>query len=151
MTLIRFAPADVLEEVWQEMEERLNEVRRKDGEASKRESHTAVWKPRVDIRENDDELWFAVEMPGMDKNDIHVSFEDGYLKIEGERKAVEPKDGLHYLRRERRYGKFGRRFKINTRIDQQNIEAKYENGVLMVHLPKAPEEKPRKIEVKVNA
>lgn len=151
MTLIRFAPADVFEEVRHEMEEMLNELRKKDGEAPKRNTSAPVWKPRVDVRESDEALWFAVEMPGMDKNDIHVSFEDGYLKIEGERKVAEQKDGLHYLRRERRYGKFGRRFKINTKVDHQKIEARYENGVLTVHLPKAPEEKPRKIEVKVNA
>ncbi len=76
MTLIRFAPADVFEEVRHEMEEMLNEFRRKESDTRKFNGTAPVWKPRVDVRESDEALWFAVEMPGMDKNDIHVSFDD---------------------------------------------------------------------------
>ena len=150
MTLIRFAPVDTFEEVRNEMENLIKHFREEDKNRSGNGSGNMIWKPRVDVRESDDELLFALEMPGVHKDDFHISFENGYLKIEGERKAEDGKDGVQYLRRERRYGKFGRRFKINTKIDTNNIEARYENGVLMVRLPKAPEEKPRKIEVKIN-
>ncbi|RMF57924.1 MAG: Hsp20/alpha crystallin family protein [Calditrichaeota bacterium] len=149
MTFIRITPADIFEDVQNEMKAMMNELRGRDHRFYN-DGELDYWKPRVDIRESENELMFIMELPGVSKEDVHIYFEDGYLKVEGERKAEEQTNGVQYLRRERSYGKFARRFKINTRIDTDGIEARFDNGLLMIRLPKAAEEKPHKIEIKTS-
>ncbi len=108
------------------------------------------WYPDVDIVENKDEIVVKAELPGMKKDDIHISYKDGVLTLEGERKKEKEEKDVNYHRIERVYGKFCRSFQLPTVIQEDKINAEYKDGVLTIHLPKAEEAKPKEIEIKVS-
>jgi len=109
-----------------------------------------TWYPMVDIVEKKDEYIVNAELPGMKKDDIHITFKDGVLTIEGERKQEKEEKDVDFHRVERRYGKFCRTFQIPDAIKEDKINAVYKDGILTVHLPKAEEARPKEIEVKVS-
>jgi HSP20 family molecular chaperone IbpA len=107
---------------------------------------TAVFVPRVDIWENDDEIVLFGEMPGVAKDNLDIQFEDHQLTIHGK---VEPRhEGRSLVGSEYGIGDFHRTFTINEGIDVEKISAELKNGMLTLHLPKSEGVKPRKIEVK---
>ena len=95
---------------------------------------------KTDIKENDNEYEFSIELPGLNKEDINVSFEDGYLVVSAKREKSEDEKNDKYLRSERSYGQYSRKFYVGE-IDEQKISAKYENGILKLSLPKDEIEK----------
>jgi HSP20 family protein len=106
--------------------------------------------PNVDITESETGYAIKADLPGLAKEDIKVSIENGVLSISGEKKReVEKKEKDNYYHFERSYGRFCRSFTLPTHVDGKNIEAKYNNGVLEVHLKKTEESRPKAIEVKV--
>ena len=92
---------------------------------------------RTDIRETDGQYVLDAELPGFNKEDIHLDLKDGILTISAEhREDKEEKDAKgNFIRRERRCGSFSRSFDV-TGIDVENISASYNNGVLELTLPK---------------
>ncbi|MCX8092641.1 MAG: Hsp20/alpha crystallin family protein [Candidatus Goldbacteria bacterium] len=106
--------------------------------------------PAVDIVEDKDKYVLKADIPGMKQDDIKVEVDDGVLKIYGERKhekKEEDKDKkYHYY--ERSYGAFERRFVLPSDSDVDKIDAKYENGVLEIQIPKTESKKPKEIKVK---
>lgn len=108
-----------------------------------------TWVPDVDIRENKDAYLVEADVPGMDKNDIHISVADNVLTIKGERKREEKKEGDGYTRYERQYGSFERSFDLPGGIDESKVTAEFKDGVLCVTIPKPEETKKKQIEVKV--
>jgi HSP20 family protein len=106
--------------------------------------------PTVDIAESENGFRISADLPGLSKQDIKVSVEDGVLSISGEKKQeVEKKEKDRYYHFERSYGRFCRSFTLPANVDSANIDARYNNGVLEVHLRKTEEAKPKAIEVKV--
>jgi HSP20 family protein len=107
--------------------------------------------PSTDIRETKDAYEVTAELPGMKKEDIKVSLHDGVLSISAENRSEseEKKDG-QVIRRERRYGKFLRRFAIGPDVQDDKVEAKYEDGVLTLTIPKVQPKgsEARRIEVR---
>ena len=105
------------------------------------------YRPNVDILEQADELIVLADMPGASGDAIDIHFEDGNLTIHAK---VEPRqdEKTEYLVREYGVGDFYRTFRISEAIDASKITAQYADGVLTLHLPKAEEAKPRKIDVK---
>jgi HSP20 family molecular chaperone IbpA len=102
--------------------------------------------PRVDIMENDDEIVLFADMPGVDKDNLDIQFEDRQLTIHGK---VEPRQTeMNFVGGEYGIGDFYRTFSIGESINVDEISAEIKNGVLSLHLPKAESAKPRKIEVK---
>lgn len=108
------------------------------------------WFPVVDIKENQDEFTVFAELPGMKKEDVHITFSDGKLVIEGERKKEQEEKEANYHRVERSYGKFCRTFQLPSGIQANKIAADFKDGILKVKLPKSEEVKPKEIEVKVS-
>ena len=108
------------------------------------------WFPVVDIKENKDEFTVSAELPGMKKEDVHITFSDGKLVIEGERKKEQEEKEANYHRVERSYGKFSRTFQLPSGIQANKIAADFKDGILKVKLPKSEEVKPKEIEVKVS-
>ncbi|MHB8454910.1 MAG: Hsp20/alpha crystallin family protein [Acidiferrobacterales bacterium] len=107
--------------------------------------------PRLDVVENDNEFVVHAEMPGLRKDDIHITLEDGVLTIEAEAKSeVEEKDGSRIVRQERRYGRYVRSLRLGKEVDERKVNANYRDGVLELTLPKAEEVKPRKINVNIS-
>jgi len=106
------------------------------------------WAPPVDVAEENDKIVVKVEVPGMNENDLKVSFEDGLLTVSGERQ-FERKDDRNYHRIERTYGSFVRTFTLPRSVDVAKINANYVNGILEIEIPKLDEAKPKQIAINV--
>src|SRR3989338_6413885 len=100
--------------------------------------------PSVDIKESESSYDVHVELPGVAKEDIDISLDGNVLILKGETKSlhVEEKDG--YSSNERVYGAFLRKFTLPDNADKEKIDAKSENGVLLLTIPKLPVEEPKK-------
>lgn len=107
-----------------------------------------TWTPAVDIKETEGALHFSLELPGLTKEDIEITLENSILTIAGERKFEKETKGEEYHRLERAYGTFSRSFTLPASIGTDKVDAKFENGVLQILLPKQEGAKPRKIAIK---
>ncbi len=108
------------------------------------------WSPAVDVFENENDLVFVADLPGIELKDIDVRVENQTLTITGERNFDAVREGAHsFHRSERNYGKFSRSFSVPNTFDTEKIAASYKNGVLSVSLPKREAAKPRQIKVEV--
>jgi len=114
------------------------------------ESPLTGWAPALDVHEDADNFTICVEVPGLKREDIGVSLQDGALVISGERKAEKVEDGVEIHRQERFYGKFQRALTLPAPVAADKVKAQYKDGVLTVTLPKAEEAKPKQIDVSVN-
>jgi len=108
-----------------------------------------IWRPNVDVSEDQDNYYVHVEVPGMKKEDLHIDVENHVLVIKGEKKFEKKDEDMSYHRMERQYGTFERRFNLTDEIQIDKIEATYADGILTITLPKAEKVKPRDIEIKV--
>ena len=95
--------------------------------------------PRIDMSESDDALEIAAELPGMEEKDIEVTLHDGVLAIRGEKREEREEKDKDYLMSERTYGAFHRAFRLPDSIDENQVNAHFEKGVLKVTLAKRPE------------
>ena len=109
---------------------------------------TASWTPSVDITESDDHFTLLADVPGVDPEDIEVTMENGVLTVKGERKTEEKTEKEGYCRVEREYGMFYRRFSLPETANADKIDAKSENGVLKVVIPKQEGSHAKRIKVK---
>ncbi len=102
----------------------------------------------VDIYSDDDHIFLEAELPGLSREDVQVSVEEGVLTIAG-RKTHEKieKDHVHHLQ-ERYFGSFSRNFRLPVTVDARKVEATMSNGVLRVVLAKREQAKTKRIEVK---
>ena len=103
-------------------------------------SHEGVSSFHVDVRDLKDRYELAAELPGVKKEDIHIRYENNYLTIEARKEAFseeKDKDG-NYIRRECSTGSMSRSFYIDG-IDEDKVDASFENGMLKVSMPKAAE------------
>jgi len=105
------------------------------------------WAPSIEVFEKEDKLVVKAELPGMKEEDIDISVVGDTLTIKGERKAESEVKEEDYYCCERSYGSFSRSIAVPSSVDANKIEANYEDGVLEVSLPKAPEVKPKKVTV----
>jgi HSP20 family protein len=104
----------------------------------------------VDIYETDKhDLVLRAELPGISREDIEVTVENGTVVIKGEKKFDTEVKDEHYRRIERTYGTFHRSFTLPNTVDAAKVAAEYKNGVLTVTLPFKEEAKPRSINVEV--
>lgn len=103
--------------------------------------------PDFNLIETKDSWIVEAELPGIKKEDIKLDVKDNYLTISGKKESRYEKTEDYYQRHESSYGKFKRSYQLKG-LDGDKIEAKYENGVLTVTVPKTPEKEPIKIEVK---
>lgn len=108
------------------------------------------WSPIADVVETDDEYLIKAELPGVDRNAISVTVENGALTIRGERKQEKVEKSERSHRIERFYGSFYRSFGLPENADTQNIRAESKDGVLNVHVPKLEQEKSKPIQIKIN-
>ncbi len=100
---------------------------------------------KMDVKEADGKYMVNAEIPGVSKDDIHVTIEGSRVSISAEvRKEKEEKEGEKVIRRERGYGMASRSFNLADEIDPSQVQAKYNNGVLELTLPKKPGTSSRK-------
>jgi HSP20 family protein len=105
-----------------------------------------VYVPVTDIFETEAALMLALEMPGVDRDNVNVKLESGVLTIEGEIDFGKYQ-GLLPVYTEYNVGNYARNFQLSNDIDQDRISAELKDGVVMLTLPKAEKAKPRKIKV----
>lgn len=107
------------------------------------------WAPAVDVRETETAYVVTADLPDVRKEEVKVTFHEGVLSLEGERKLEREEKGDTFHRVERGYGTFVRRFALPAEVDANGVTAEFKNGVLNVRVPKTVNVKPKAIEVKV--
>ena len=108
------------------------------------------WAPPVDIFETDNELVLKADLPDVKMQDIDIQIENGTLTLKGERKFEKDEKNKGFHRIERSYGSFVRYFTLPETVNTENVQAEYQNGVLVVTLPKKEVAKPKTVKVQVN-
>jgi HSP20 family protein len=108
------------------------------------------WQPSVDISETPENYLVTAELPGLTKDDVKISYEDGILSIRGEKKQEKEEKRKNYHRVERSFGVFERSFRVPSRVIADKIEAKFKDGILNLILPKSEEARPKEIPIKIS-
>jgi HSP20 family protein len=101
----------------------------------------------LDVTESENELVINAEVPGMTREDMDISVENGVLTLRGEKKEEETKEEGGWRRSERRYGRFERSIRLPQYADAENIDASYQDGILKLIVPKKEAAKPRSIKI----
>ncbi len=103
--------------------------------------------PSLDLSESEDDYLIEMEAPGLGPDDIDITLSDNTLTVKGEK--VQEKTDREYHRTERRYGSFTRQVHLPESVNEEEIEAEYERGILRISVPKAAESSTKQIEVNV--
>jgi len=119
------------------------------GELSRAGECFNVWAPALDLREDNENFVAAIELPGLQKEDIEVSVHDGVLSVSGERRREKKDQESEAYRTERFYGRFHRTLSLPKPVQIEAVKATYKDGILSITLPKTEEAKPKQIEVSV--
>lgn len=134
--------------IWQEMDQLQREMNRLFDSNNRGRVFSAPSYPAINIWMNDDRQFITAEMPGVHPDDINVDVNADALSISGERKPDDVAKDANYHRRERGYGAFSRAIQLPFMVDTNKVEANFKNGVLMISLPRAEADKPKKIIIK---
>jgi HSP20 family protein len=140
-TLVRWEPFRELASLQTEMGRWMNGLLEGNGRT------TQNWVPALDVWETPSEVVYAFDLPGIPEDAISIEVKDETLTVSAERQKTQETDENGFYRFERRYGTFARAVGLPQGVDQENISARYENGVLEIRVPKPEEQKPRKIEL----
>jgi HSP20 family protein len=108
----------------------------------------SAWTPAVDVREVEDAFVFELELPGVAPDGVEVTADNGVLSVSGEKKAQREREQERWHIVERTHGSFRRTFSLPQNVNEEAIEANFEDGLLTVRVPKAAVPKPRKIDVR---
>lgn len=110
--------------------------------------------PEAEVVETENDLRVMMDAPGMTADDIDISLENNVLTVSGERRAewteMDERNATWHLS-ERRYGKFSRSFVLPRDVEQEQIEARFENGVLGITIPKSEKTRRRRIEIRAGS
>ena len=105
------------------------------------------WYPSVDVSETADNFEVRAELPGVAKDDLHVSVKDNLLTLSGEKRQEKVDDTQNYRRVERRYGNFQRKFALPPEVETDDIKAEFSDGVLVLSIPKPEAAKPAEVPI----
>lgn len=106
-----------------------------------------VMKPLADVKETDDEVVVAVDLPGMDKGDVEISVAEDLLEIKAERKVEKEEKGEEFYRKERSFSRYERSLKLPAGVKAEEARASLQDGVLTVHLPKVEVTTRKKVKI----
>jgi HSP20 family protein len=140
-TLVRWEPFRELASFQNEMSRFMNGLFDGPGRV------TQSWVPSLDVWETDSDVVYAFDLPGIPEEKISLEMKEDTLTVSAVRARTEEVSDDHFYRFERRYGTFARAVGLPQGIDQDQISARYENGVLEVRVPKPEEQKPRTIAI----
>jgi HSP20 family protein len=112
-----------------------------------RSTNVAGWAPPCNVYEDEHGFHIEVALPGVDRHDMNILFEDGVLTVKGERKEASSDQARRYFAQEIGWGGFSRSFRLPSYIDPDKVSASLKDGVLILHMPKRDEAKPRRIEI----
>ena len=145
MAIIRWDPFRDLITIREKMNRLFEEAVSSRGE--EKDLVSSSWTPHVDIYETEHELVLSAEDPGINEKDIEIKLEDNTLTLKGDRNFEKETKEENYHRIERAYGSFYRSFSLPPYIDQDNVHAEHQNGVLKIVMSKKPELKPRQVKI----
>lgn len=137
-TLVRWEPFRELASLQGEMSRLLNGLWDSPGS-------TQNWVPALDVWETGSDVVYAFDLPGISEENISIEVKDDTLTVSAERSKTEEVTDDGFYRFERRYGTFARAVGLPQGVDQDQISARYENGVLEVRVPKPEEQRPKSI------
>jgi len=153
MAIVRWNPSRDLLNIEREFNRMFNSFNRRfgfgDTDDEMAEYDNAVWTPLSDIAEDENSYKIKLDLPGIKKEDVKISYENGLLSISGERKQEKENKNSKYHRVEISYGKYFRSFTLPSKIKEDKIDAEFRDGQLMITIPKSEEAKPKQIEVKI--
>jgi len=132
-----------------QMEDTVNRLWRGLGSVPSYREGVEDWNILIDVIQKGDELVVKASIPGIKPDEIDVAVEDNLLTLRAERKADSEGEQSGYLIQERPTGSFYRALRLPQTVDTNKIESEYENGVLIIRMPKAEEKKKKQIEIKV--
>jgi len=104
--------------------------------------------PAMNAWENQEGMIVTAELPGINTDGIDISVVGDTLTLSGNRESDDLKEGARYHRRERGFGSFSRSIQLPFHVKVEDVEATFNNGILQINLPRAEEDKPKKIAVK---
>ena len=110
----------------------------------------ASWVPAIDVHENEQEITLRAELAGLSRDEVDLTIDKDRLTLQGEKKLEKEDADGDYRRVESRYGSFYRSLPLPDSVDQEKVEARFDNGVLNIVLPKSKAAKPKRIELKIN-
>jgi HSP20 family protein len=110
----------------------------------------ATSEPSIDVYETGNDVEVKATLPGIKPENVDITLTGDMLTITGETKEETEQKDKNYLRRERRYGSFSRTVSLPEGLEGDKAEAKFDNGVLTLTIPKSEQIKPKKIQVKTN-
>jgi HSP20 family protein len=153
MTLVKFNPMRDLVDFEREFSKMFNSFENRFGISRSKEEdneyENAVWMPLTDIYEDKDKYTLKLDLPGIKKDDVKISFVDGKLSISGERSQESEHKDSKCHRIERSFGRYYRSFNLPEHVQSDKINAEFKDGQLTISVPKAEEAKPKEIEIKV--
>ena len=142
MALVQWNP-------FREMDDLLSRFQR-GGVPTRTRSELESWAPVVDIVESEKEYTVKAELPGVNKDDVRISLENGILTLSGERKSEHEEKDKKTHRIERSYGSYARSFVLPDDVQEEKITAESKDGVLSIHLPRSGTKKTAVQLIKVN-
>ena len=134
--------------IWHEMDQLQREMNRLFDATSSGRVFTPPSYPAINIWTNEDRQLISAEMPGIHPNNIEIDVTGDALSISGERMPDEVAKEARFHRRERSYGSFSRTIQLPFMVDTNKVEANFKNGILLINLPRAEADKPKKITIK---
>jgi len=140
-TLVRWEPFRELASLQSELSRYVNGLVEGNGRTMQ------SWVPALDVWENESELVYAFDLPGVPEEAIQIEVADDMLTVSAERTREEEQSNDCYYRFERRFGSFSRAVGLPQGVDESKISATYKDGVVEIHVPKPEEAKPRKIQL----
>jgi HSP20 family protein len=149
MNLVKWDPFKELEDV----STRLNRIFGRPAlpvESDREMLSMADWMPSVDISETDNSYLVKAEIPGVNKDDVKVTIEDGMLTLQGERKQEKEEGGKKYHRIERSYGCFMRSFRLPDDADESATKAEFKDGMLNITLNKSKKTRSNAVNVSIS-
>ena len=147
MSLVRYEPWSLLNQLHGEVDRMFNTRLGQNGEDGDQLLSSSDWTPAVDIKEEDNRYIIHADVPGVDPKDIEINMEDGVLSIKGERHSETTDQREGYKRVERVRGSFFRRFSMPDTADADAVTAKSKDGVLEIVIPKQEKLQPKRIRV----
>jgi len=108
----------------------------------------SAFSPSFEVKETTESFVVKADLPGVDEKDLDIAIHNGVLSVSGSRAAEERREGETYALYERQYGSFSRSFSLPEIADGDHVDAKLDNGVLVLTIPKKEAAKPRKIALK---
>ena len=140
-TLVRWEPFREIAALQNEMSRFMNGLLEDSGRTNQ------SWVPALDVWETENEVVYALDLPGIPEDKISVELDDGALTIAAERERTQEESDERFYRYERRYGTFSRTIGLPQGVTEESIKAEYHDGVLEVHVRKPEQPKPRRIQV----